>query len=109
MIIQRQNTFGRDFVLMDDETNMEVGHVCSLNPYSGYISGVYIEDGYRRRGLGYKMMQWVKKCAEKIGLNQLTLEVYKDNKQAVRLYTKLGFHIVTDKSDEYVWYMQLEL
>jgi len=63
----------------------------------GYVSNLYIDIKYRKKGIGIKLvkkaMEWLKKNEVK----HVSLEIHVDNKAAQNLYKKLGFKEYTLK------------
>ena len=57
----------------------------------GIISGVFIEEDYRKLGLGKKMFEELKKWFTKKKIRILEVEVNSDNKAAISVYKKFGF------------------
>lgn len=57
----------------------------------GYICNVAVGSGFRRQGIGFKMLNELIRHAESRGIFSLTLEVRKSNLPAINLYKKLGF------------------
>lgn len=57
----------------------------------GDISNVVVASGYRRRGIGRKLMEYMLERAAKVGIGACTLEVRVSNLPAIRLYESLGF------------------
>jgi len=59
------------------------------------IDEFYIDDEYRKKGIGTQILKIVMKNSKKLGLNCLYLEISKNNIAAQTLYEKLNF-IVRD-------------
>jgi ribosomal protein S18 acetylase RimI-like enzyme len=53
--------------------------------------GMGIVDGYRRQGLGSKLMKAALAHARQIGLEKVELHVYTSNLAAIALYRRFGF------------------
>lgn len=73
------------------ETNSErlVGFARVITDYSTvyYLSDVYIDEGFRGRGLGKKIVEWIVLHEDKLsGINDLL-----KTKDAMNLYKKYGF------------------
>lgn len=60
-------------------------------PGSLYISGLAFRPNYRNRGLGSAMLEKAHDRARGMGLSQISLLVFEENKGAVRLYERHGF------------------
>jgi len=59
-------------------------------PY-GFIEDVFINDEFRGKGIGTKLIEELKKEAEKNNCYKLILDLENENLGAQRLYTRLGF------------------
>lgn len=68
------------------------------NNDSHLISGVYVHEDYRNRGIGTMIIKDITDND-----NPMSLEVDKNNDVARRLYEKLGFHYWQDENDKMVW------
>ncbi|MGC9345608.1 MAG: GNAT family N-acetyltransferase [Candidatus Bathyarchaeales archaeon] len=63
------------------------------NNHVGFL-GILVLKGFRRRGIGEAMMNYVMKWAQKQdGLEKISLTVFSTNKVAINLYRKFGFAI----------------
>ena len=57
----------------------------------GEITNVMVAAGYRKKGIGKKMMEYMLEKAAKDGIGDCTLEIRVGNQAAIRLYESLGF------------------
>ena len=57
----------------------------------GEITNVAVAAGYRKKGIGRKMMEYMLERAKENGMGDCTLEVRVSNRPAIRLYESLGF------------------
>ena len=53
--------------------------------------GMGVSVDYRGQGIGTKLIHEILCCAKKLGLERVDLQVFESNKNAVRLYEKVGF------------------
>ncbi|MGL4450352.1 MAG: N-acetyltransferase [Sarcina sp.] len=60
-----------------------------------FIGAIFIDNDQRGKGIGSKLMNFVKDK-----YNNLLLEVYKDNNQSVNFYKKHGFEIISENLSE---------
>lgn len=60
----------------------------------GYIAGIFILKNFRSLGIGTKLLD-----ATKEQNDNLTLSVFKKNKQAVKFYQKNGFTVLQERVD----------
>jgi ribosomal protein S18 acetylase RimI-like enzyme len=55
------------------------------------VTDLYIIDGYRRLGLGSKILHFVEETCKELGIKALELQVERKNVAAQTFYCKLGF------------------
>jgi ribosomal protein S18 acetylase RimI-like enzyme len=55
------------------------------------LNAIAVADGYRGRGVGRQLMNWAESYTLRSGLKRLSLHVWADNTEAIRLYRSLGF------------------
>ncbi|MBQ8999536.1 MAG: N-acetyltransferase [Clostridium sp.] len=61
----------------------------------GYIAVLFVKEKYQREGIGEKLIKYIKPK-----YNQLKLDVYSKNKNAIKFYLKNNFKIVNEKNNE---------
>lgn len=61
-----------------------------------HIEGIFVSEGSRSRGIGKKLLDYLKKNRK-----ALTLNVYKKNKRAVRFYAREGFTVLEEGKDDF--------
>lgn len=71
----------------------EVVGICGLRDIAGEgeITNVVVDDGYRRLGIGRKMLEKVIDQCGQLDIKDVTLEVRIGNKPAISLYEEFGF------------------
>ena len=57
-----------------------------------YVSTVFVEEAYRRKGYGTKLMQEMEKRAKKLGANIIRLDTF--NWQGKEFYKAIGYEMV---------------
>lgn len=62
---------------------------------NGYIAGLFVDDKYKRKGIGSKLIGFAKDKYEK-----LSLHVFKENNNALNFYLKHGFKIISKEVNE---------
>ena len=62
-----------------------------------YLYSFRIKPEYRNLGLGTKMLDVLENCLLDLNYSRLTLNVARENKDAIRLYQRLGFSIVAEE------------
>lgn len=63
-------------------------------PDTWYICGVAVQQDYRRQGIGKALMQIASEQALKQGYDRLSLVVFEENANALRLYESLGYETI---------------
>jgi GNAT superfamily N-acetyltransferase len=59
--------------------------------YHSYLGFMYVDPAYRGKGINKLILNSLKCWSKAKNVNHLYLEVYADNKPAVRAYEKAGF------------------
>jgi len=87
------------FILSYKENDKYVGFLIYQLLYeSADIIDIFVLDEYRNRGIGKALMN---KMLENKQIEKVTLEVKKDNKNAIMLYNSLGFKPVSIRKGYY--------
>ena len=60
-----------------------------------YINTVCIAPEYRGKGIGSQLFEYAESIAKRDGISKLSLNVETQKESAIRLYTRLGFEIVS--------------
>ena len=66
-----------------------------------YITNVAVMPGFRRRGIGEKLIEKAVETAQKEGCAFISLEVRVSNSAAISLYEKTGFERVGERKNFY--------
>ena len=95
-----------------DEQNHIIGMVAGYThnlriPKWSYIAEVYVNRGYRRKGLGEKLLCSYVKFCKSVHLKGVWLNVREENLSAQRLYKKIGF--VFDETYNDNGYLKMDL
>ncbi len=69
----------------------------------GYIHAFRVREQYRGAGIGTILMKHIEKTLIEKGINEVTLNVAKDNRGALLLYKNLGYKLVGETSGRW-WY-----
>lgn len=56
-----------------------------------YLGFMYVDPAYRGKGVNGLIVEALKKWASEQQINELRLDVYNDNEQAIKAYEKAGF------------------
>lgn len=86
---------GRDFAFFSGGRVIFKTNVAALSPMSGQIEGIYTIPEARRRGLGLAGTSWVTRWVLERAARAFLL-VNEDNRQARRVYERLGYRPVLD-------------
>ncbi len=70
------------------------------NPNALHLGDIQLEQQHRNRGAGWTTLALVESMAQSRGLNELTLNVFRDN-PALRLYERFGFRCVDTQFDKH--------
>lgn len=70
------------------------------NTFTGYITLIGIMPGFRRRGLGRKLLHYAIEDMQNSGMKRVKLEVMKNNAAAINLYESDGFSVESESSPE---------
>jgi GNAT superfamily N-acetyltransferase len=57
-----------------------------------YVSTIFVEEGYRRKGIGKKLMETLENRAKEIGVNLIRLDSF--NWQGYEFYIKIGYELI---------------
>lgn len=60
-----------------------------------YIEGIFIKEEYQNKGVGSKLLNYIKNL-----YNELYLNVYKNNDNAIEFYKKHNFNIIKEQIDK---------
>jgi ribosomal-protein-alanine N-acetyltransferase len=87
-----QNPLAVFFVAEDVETERSLGYIGMHHILDeGLIANIVVHPGYRRMGIGTRLVNEVIEYAKKHDIRRLTLEVRASNAPAIALYENMGF------------------
>lgn len=66
-------------------------------PGSYYINMIAVQPEYRNRGIGSKFLDRANRLAQEEGCDLLSIEVFEQNKAALRLYQKHGYEVMESR------------
>ena len=81
----------------------EVVGWCDITPmrHAGFTHcgelGMGVRNGFRRMGIGTKLVEQTVQKAKEQGIERVELEVFRSNLPAIRLYEKMGFVVEGEK------------
>ena len=67
----------------------------------GEITNVAVHPDFRRKGIGFEILEFLKKEASNRGIDSLYLEVRRSNEAAQGLYNKVGFCVIGERKGFY--------
>ncbi len=87
---------GASFILHEPGSDDLVAAVLTseVSPGVGHTTQICVLPGYQGHGLGRILMQTSAEALRSMKFGELTLTVTSDNRTAVKLYEKLGFHTI---------------
>ena len=77
-------TAGFIIAQIDVESNLEFGHIVTLN----------IPPNYRRKHVATRLLQEMESMLKQRGINECRLEVREDNHIAIKLYQTIGYQTI---------------
>jgi ribosomal-protein-alanine N-acetyltransferase len=87
-----QNPLAVFYVAEDVDTERALGYIGMHHILDeGSIANIVVHPGYRRRGVGSRLIDQVIEYAKKHNITRLTLEVRVSNTPAISLYESMGF------------------
>lgn len=85
-----KNKNARTLVSITD--NMVIGFINALFVLDeGYINNIAVTEGYRKSGIGSRLLEELVNIAKAESMSFLTLEVRESNVSAIKFYEKHGF------------------
>lgn len=92
-----ENKFIHNFVYIEDKKN--IGFIIYSSIYeNAEVIDLFVIDEYRKKGIGTKLLE---KMLSKNKDKNITLEVNKNNKPAIKLYENNGFEKVAVRKGYY--------
>ncbi len=79
-----------------NEDNDICGVICVENQFGdGYLHNIAVKPDYRRQGVGEALISHASAFIKLCGANKMFLEVRVSNNNAINLYKKYGFEIIS--------------
>lgn len=92
----------RKYFIALDENNKLVGYIGVLDTTTDYnIMGIAVGERYKRKGVGTKLIQYIKTIAQQEKVETLSLEVDQTNTSAIKFYEKMGFVLTNIRKKYY--------
>jgi ribosomal protein S18 acetylase RimI-like enzyme len=96
---------GNSYSLVEDEAIIAFGQLIRKTQRRLHMARFIVAPGKRASGIGRKWCRELMALAWKKGCETITLNVYRQNVPAVKLYTAAGFREVAEKSNPDLCYM----
>jgi len=89
-------SFGRVWLIYSEDEAigyvvLTLGYSLEFHGRDGFIDELYVQENYRRRGVGMSAIRFVEEVCRALGIEALHLEVEHDNTRAQAVYRKAGF------------------
>ncbi|MGY8780585.1 MAG: GNAT family N-acetyltransferase [Fidelibacterota bacterium] len=82
----------KSFALVNDKWIVGIGNLKLLPAIKrAHALHIYVDKDYRKRGLGFQMMDHLESLAQENKIETMTINVMPKNEPAKKLYEKLGF------------------
>lgn len=80
-------------VIVARDRNLIVGFaIMEFHDADAHLSLLAVRPGYRQRGLGRRLIEWLESSARTAGVFSVRLELRASNDEAYRFYAKLGYN-----------------
>ena len=93
------------YCLKYSESIIAFGQVLAKENGYLHLARIIVDPSKRAMGYGRMLCNELLKMAARIGYHKLSLNVYRDNTVALKLYESLGFREIAEKSSEENCYM----
>jgi len=87
---------------------LTLGYSFEYRGREAFVDELYVEEKFRRRGVGRRAMEFVEERARELGVNAIHLEVDRGNDAALGLYRRTGY-VDHDRYLMTKWLRQTEL
>lgn len=96
----KNNIFTKYFIYIE-KSNI-IGFVNYYDLYDRFeIANISVVPEFRNKKIGSKLMEYVIELGKRQGIENITLEVKKDNEYAIKLYSKYNFKTVAIREKYY--------
>ncbi len=101
------SSFHSNGLIKDDRTYYDVygdmeGFICYSNLYDHMdLNYIWVDESFRRKGIASNLVQKMLLEARKNQIGKVVLEVSESNENAILLYKKMGFQIVSRRKKYY--------
>ncbi len=80
-----------DFLILDEDGKIAAAALLSYPPNVGFLSTVFVDEPFRRRGYAQKLLAVADARVARRGRRRMVLDVLEANAPARSLYAKLGY------------------
>lgn len=104
-------SYGKVFALYEDDTLVGFAAFYDNNAIQkvAYLSMIAVKAGYRRKGIGKIILNYVVQYAVESGMRILRLEVNKSNLNARNFYYSYGFQLFEENENSYILEKSIEV
>ncbi len=79
-----------------------IAYYCNEAEQTAYIPLVWVDEPVRSQGIAMQMFETLHDSLKEKNIKSLGLEVIKDNRNALKLYLRLGYNIEEDRGNKYL-------
>lgn len=91
---ERQDKFF--YYLASEDSSLKYGYlIYSIEKQMAYLDAIYLEEAYRRQGLGTQILQDFESSLKERNIETIKLYVFDHNQKAFGLYKKMGYAVET--------------
>ena len=84
------NPYTKIYIYIENDNILGILHINDI--YDRYeINNIYVLEEYRNKGIASKLLEYVIELGKKNNILNITLEVRKNNVNAIKLYNKYNF------------------
>ena len=97
--MSHEGTFKNEFLYLEEGEPVAIINLSVRNDYVegtdsspvGYIEGLYVKPGFRRKGIAEKLVEHAKEWSEKCGCTELASDCTLDNTASQEFHKSIGF------------------
>lgn len=98
---------GEVFIYFDDKSipcGMIAGYMNDKEIKSGYISLLFVEKAYEKKGVASSLINYFEKTSISEGMERIYVRAFKSNESAIKMYLKNNYEIQeSDDSNKYLF------
>ena len=98
---------GNFWLVIDDNKNVIGTMALEKQDDIGYLSGVYLHNEYRGKGISQELLELVIKYAKRTNIKTIILGTYEKYSRAIKFYEKNNFIRFKEDGNEYYYKLDL--